>query len=102
MGYFYGDSKTDLEQRCHSCTILQLCGGAQVIFLWICGYVLQITAAQHLQNAAALLEHVSGTYCICKHQFLWISATFVYNFCLRICVTVCHWKLSGQHFMLVS
>jgi len=32
MGYFYGDSKTDLKPQCDSCTILQLCGGAQVIF----------------------------------------------------------------------
>jgi len=32
MGYFYGDSKTDLKPRCDSCTILQLCRGAQVVF----------------------------------------------------------------------
>jgi len=32
MGYFYGDSKTDLKPRCDSCTILEVCGGAQVVF----------------------------------------------------------------------
>jgi len=32
MGYFYGDSKTDLKLWCDSCTILQLCRGAQVVF----------------------------------------------------------------------
>jgi len=32
MGYFYGESKTDLKPWCDCCTILQLCGGAQVVF----------------------------------------------------------------------
>jgi len=33
MGFFYGESKTDLKPRCDSCTILQLCGGGQVFLV---------------------------------------------------------------------
>ena len=32
MGYINDESKTDLKPWCDSCTILQLCGGAQVVF----------------------------------------------------------------------
>jgi hypothetical protein len=39
VGYFYGDSKTEIKLvRCDSCKILQICGGPHVVLvnLWVC------------------------------------------------------------------
>ena len=87
MGYCYGDSKTALKPRCDSCSILQLWGGAQVVFSKFAGVCCKLLLPQPLQNATALLEHVSGTYCICKHQFFgylrFLCTTFSWEYALQ-------------------
>jgi hypothetical protein len=52
---------------------------------------MHIIAPQTLQNAAALLEHIRGTYCICKHRFF-----FFFGYLLFLCMTFV-WECGLQY-----
>ena len=86
MNIFYSDSKTDSAIKFH---LFEGAQDAATRLTAVCCMLLPhnpYILHQHYKR------HVCGSYCSCKHWFLWIYPIFEHWLCLNYMGTVRHWQ----------
>ena len=87
MNIFYSESKTDLKLGCDSSIKFHLFEGAQDVVTRLMAVCCMLLTHNPYRLPQHYKRHVCGSYCSCKHQFLWI---FEHWFCLNYMGTVRH------------
>jgi hypothetical protein len=90
MNIFYSDSKTDLKLGQWLRYKIPPIWGCPRHCYYIDGCMLHVTTPQPYRLHQHYNRHVCGSYCSCKHWFLWIYPIFEHWFCLNYMGTVHH------------
>jgi len=90
MNVLYSDSKTDLKLGHDSSIKFHLFEGAQDVVTRLTAVCCMLLPHNPYKLPQHYKKHVCGSYCSCKHRFVWISPIFEYRFCLNYMGTVRH------------
>jgi hypothetical protein len=96
MNVFYSDSKTDLKLGRDSSIKFHLFESAEDVVTRLAAVRRMLLPHNPYRLPQHYKRHVCGSYCSCKHRFVWISPIFEYRFCLNYMGTVRHWPFCSS------